>query len=41
MGTNNRNFQKTIPSTPSGRRELKEELDWLVFKKDKSPKSKG
>lgn len=38
MGTNNKNFQKTIPPTPSTRRELKEELDWMVFRKDKSTK---
>lgn len=30
-------YDKTIPVQPSKRRELKEELEWLVFKKEKTP----
>jgi hypothetical protein len=30
-------YEKSIPVNPSQRRELKEELEWLVFKKEKRP----
>lgn len=35
MGTNYE-YERTLPVRPSDRRELKQELEWMVFKKEKN-----
>lgn len=37
MGTKY-DLERTLPVRPSDRRELKQELEWMVFKKEKNQK---